>query len=173
MTSKYPSRVLVSLDKINILIKSFLKNQIAITLLTPCWLSFLSVVVEVDWKLFPRRERRLTFSFNYTITGLFHILPNELMIDLYLLLRKIESSLRLSYCPTPLFLNPHLRICLLIDERGMEGSVNQLTPICTLTRDPTCNPGMCPDWGSNPQLFGVWDNAPSNWATWPGLLLLF
>ena len=25
-----------------------------------------------------------------------------------------------------------------------------------------------PLWGSNPWPFGVWDNTPSNWATWPG-----
>ena len=25
------------------------------------------------------------------------------------------------------------------------------------------------DWGLNPQLFGVWDNAPTSWATQPGL----
>ena len=30
---------------------------------------------------------------------------------------------------------------------------------------------MCPDQGSNPQPFGVWDDAPTNWATRPGLLI--
>ena len=24
---------------------------------------------------------------------------------------------------------------------------------------------MWPDWESNPQIFGVWDDAPTNWAT--------
>ena len=32
-------------------------------------------------------------------------------------------------------------------------------------------PGMCPDWESNPQPFGVQDDAPTNWATWPGLFI--
>ena len=27
---------------------------------------------------------------------------------------------------------------------------------------------MCPDRESNPQTFGVQDNASTNWATWPG-----
>ena len=42
-------------------------------------------------------------------------------------------------------------------------------PMRASPRDPTHNLGMCPDWGSNPQHFGVWDEAPSNWATQPGL----
>ena len=29
---------------------------------------------------------------------------------------------------------------------------------------------MCPDWGSNPQPFGVWDDAATNWATQQGHL---
>ena len=29
--------------------------------------------------------------------------------------------------------------------------------------------GMCPAWESNPQPFGVWVNAPTNWATQPVL----
>ena len=27
----------------------------------------------------------------------------------------------------------------------------------------------CPNWGSNLQSFGVQDNAPTNYATWPGV----
>ena len=27
---------------------------------------------------------------------------------------------------------------------------------------------MCLDWESNPQALGVWDDVPTNWATWPG-----
>ena len=37
------------------------------------------------------------------------------------------------------------------------------------TKDQTRNPGMCPDWGLNLQPFGVQDDAPTNWATQPGL----
>ena len=43
-----------------------------------------------------------------------------------------------------------------------------LPTICAPTRDQTINLGMCPDQGSNPQYFGVWDDAPNNWDTWPG-----
>ena len=35
--------------------------------------------------------------------------------------------------------------------------------------DRTCNLGMCPDWESNLQYFGIWEDTPSNWATWLGL----
>ena len=28
--------------------------------------------------------------------------------------------------------------------------------------------GMCPDQESNPQPFGIQDNAPTNWTNWPG-----
>ena len=37
--------------------------------------------------------------------------------------------------------------------------------ICTPTRDWTQNLGMCPDWESNLQPFGVRDDAPTNWDT--------
>ena len=45
---------------------------------------------------------------------------------------------------------------------------HQLSPICTRIRDWTHHLGMCPNWKSNPQPFGVWDNASTNWATQPG-----
>ena len=44
-----------------------------------------------------------------------------------------------------------------------------LPPTCDQTRDQTPNLGMCPNRGSNPQPFSVWDNAPNDYATWPGL----
>ena len=50
-----------------------------------------------------------------------------------------------------------------------ERNISWLPPLRTPTRDRTCYLGMCPDWGSNLQTFGVWDDAPINWATWPGL----
>ena len=31
--------------------------------------------------------------------------------------------------------------------------------------DRTCNLGLWPDWESNPQHFGLWEKAPTNWAT--------
>ena len=37
-----------------------------------------------------------------------------------------------------------------------------------LTRDQTLNLGMFPNQKLNPQPFGVQENAPTNWATWPG-----
>ena len=33
--------------------------------------------------------------------------------------------------------------------------------------------GMCPDWELNPQPLGEWDDAPTNWAPWPGLRKYF
>ena len=61
------------------------------------------------------------------------------------------------------------------NERGRERErdIDQFFPLHALTRDRTHNLGMCPEWGSNPQLFGVQDNAPTNWATWPGLWQVF
>ena len=41
-------------------------------------------------------------------------------------------------------------------------NINQLPFVCTPTRDPTHNLGMCPDRESNPQTFGVKDNTPTN-----------
>ena len=37
-----------------------------------------------------------------------------------------------------------------------------LPPVHTPTRDRTHSLGMCPDQESNPQPFGVWENAPTN-----------
>ena len=47
-------------------------------------------------------------------------------------------------------------------EREGERNIDWLSPICTLTRDRTCNLGIRPDWESNPQPFGVWDDAATN-----------
>ena len=60
------------------------------------------------------------------------------------------------------FFSSHIRICSLIWERN----INWLPPICAPTKDWTCNLGMCSDWELNPQLFGIQDVAPTNWATW-------
>ena len=68
-----------------------------------------------------------------------------------------------------LFLNSHLRICLLILEReegrGSERerdiyvrNINRLPLALPLTGNQTRNLGMCPDRGSKPQPFGVLDN---------------
>ena len=46
-----------------------------------------------------------------------------------------------------------------------ERNINWLPPICTLTGGWAHNLGLCPDWGSNPQPFSLWDYAPTNWAT--------
>ena len=66
-----------------------------------------------------------------------------------------------------IILNSHLRICLLIlerEERGerkRERNINWLPPIYALTGDGTHNLAMFPDQESNPQPFGVWDDAPT------------
>ena len=87
------------------------------------------------------------------------------------------------------FLNPQPRISFLLifREKGREDrerqtdrhrqtdrgvnvrNINQLSPIHALTSDWTCYLGMCPDWDLNMQPFGVWDDAPTSWTTWPGL----
>ena len=58
-------------------------------------------------------------------------------------------------------------------ERGRERNIDQSPPIHTQTGDGTCNLGMGPDQGSKPQHFGIWGNAPTNWATRPGLMIFF
>ena len=46
-----------------------------------------------------------------------------------------------------------------------ERNIYWLLPIYALTGDRTWNLGMCPNQGSNPQHFGVRDDALTNWAT--------
>ena len=48
-------------------------------------------------------------------------------------------------------------------------NIDQLPPICAPTRDETCNLVMCPNWRFNIRPLGVRDDAPTNWATQPGL----
>ena len=52
-------------------------------------------------------------------------------------------------------------------------NIDQFPPIHILTGDWTLNLGMCPSLESNPQPFGVWDNAPTNLTTWPWYVLVF
>ena len=47
-------------------------------------------------------------------------------------------------------------------EKESERNINLLPPVCALTGDKTCNLGVCPQWESNPQPFGVQDNAPTD-----------
>ena len=42
-----------------------------------------------------------------------------------------------------------------------EKNISWLHPVCSLTRDRTHNPSMCPDWESNLQPFSVQENAPT------------
>ena len=73
------------------------------------------------------------------------------------------------------FFNPHPRMYLLVlgREEGIErerkrGREREREIVCATTGDWTHNLGMCPDWRLNPQPFGVWEDAPTNWSTWPG-----
>ena len=72
-----------------------------------------------------------------------------------------------------IILNPHMRIWSLILERKggrageretsvSEGDIDRLPLIDSPTGGRTCNPGMCPDWGSNLQPFGTWDETQNN-----------
>ena len=80
-----------------------------------------------------------------------------------------------------LFLNPYLRICLLIFEgeekkRERDTCMWETSARCLpyLPRqDQAHNRGMCRDRRQNPWPFGVWDNIPTNWATWPGTTYTF
>ena len=46
--------------------------------------------------------------------------------------------------------------------------MDQLLPVCALTGNQTRYLDVCPDWELNLQPFGVWDDAPNNWATLSG-----
>ena len=50
------------------------------------------------------------------------------------------------------FLNPHLRTCLLILERESKKPRSGALHVCPNRGNWTCNRGLCPDWGSYPQL---------------------
>ena len=70
------------------------------------------------------------------------------------------------FCFSQFVFNPHLR-GFFLREREEVRERNMRVP----KGDQTCNLDMCPEWGSNPQPFDVWDSFPTNWATWPGLFL--
>ena len=52
-------------------------------------------------------------------------------------------------------------------------NINQLPPLRAQTEDQTCNPGMCPDWKSNLQLFGYTMILQPTEPHRPGSYLLF
>ena len=52
-------------------------------------------------------------------------------------------------------------------ERDFSVRKKRLLIVRAPTRGWTCNPGMCPDQKPNLQLFGIRDDIPTNWATWP------
>ena len=76
------------------------------------------------------------------------------------------------------FFNPCPRICLLIlkgrqrEKHDVRKKHQWVSSVCTLTGNQTCNLGIYPDQGLNPQQFGVWDDTPTNWATLPGQLYI-
>ena len=71
-------------------------------------------------------------------------------------------------------------MCIDFRERGMERKSEKHqrereTSIGCLLHEPQTgnNLGLCPDHELNAQPFGVWDNAPNNWATLPVLMNAF
>ena len=54
-----------------------------------------------------------------------------------------------------------------------ERNMDQLPLTYTLTGDQTHNLGICPHWEWNWQLFGILNNTPTKWVTWPGPILYF
>ena len=65
------------------------------------------------------------------------------------------------------FPNPHLRMCLLIWQQA--SNVFSFTNIDVKERYQSAASCIGSRWALRPQPFGIWDNAPSNWAIWPGL----
>ena len=49
-----------------------------------------------------------------------------------------------------------------------ERNINWLPAARAPTRDPTCNPGICPDWELNPWPFSLWDIAQPTEPHRPG-----
>ena len=80
-----------------------------------------------------------------------------------------------------IYFNAHPRICLLILEKEDEGrrETDRQTDtdihvrekhwsVASRTRADrgwTCNLVTCPDWASNPEALGAWDDDPTNWTT--------
>ena len=61
----------------------------------------------------------------------------------------------------------------LIDLRERERNTNVREKHLSVDQEMNHNLDMCPEWKLNSQPFGVWDNGPTNWAIWPGLLHSF
>ena len=57
---------------------------------------------------------------------------------------------------------------LLWEREGAGRNINQLPLVRTPAGDGTRNLGVCPDQEFNPRPFGLWDDAPTNWATLTG-----
>ena len=53
-------------------------------------------------------------------------------------------------------------------EEGRQRNTDWSPPVCAPTKGQSCNLGVLPDWESNPQPFGVQDEAPTHWATQSG-----
>ena len=44
-------------------------------------------------------------------------------------------------------------------EKERERNINWVPLPCAPAGDPTCNPGMCPNWELNQRPFALWDDA--------------
>ena len=103
---------------------------------------------------------------------------------LYCMLWMLHAA-KLIICALFYFLNTHPRICLLIftgrerkgggweRERLHVGEKHQsfASHLC-LDLGSNLQPRYVPWLGTEPITFGVQDNTPTNWATWPGLFVL-
>ena len=73
-----------------------------------------------------------------------------------------------------IYLFIYLFIIFIFRERGREGEREEEKYPCVIashlppTGDLACNPGMCPEWESNQQLFGLQASAQSTEPHQPG-----
>lgn len=82
---------------------------------------------------------------------------NDVLFFLY-----VMTFALLIFCLVFFFFSPHPRTCLQKGrekERERENRCEKNISQLPSTGDWTCNPGGCPDWEPNWQLFSAWDDA--------------
>ena len=96
-------------------------------------------------------------TYIFTNIGLYILFHNLLHLRIYQ--QQIFTAV---YITSLYFFYPRPRACLLIPERREEREGNIHARETRPSWEQTHNVGMCPDWESNLQPFGLWDDAPTN-----------